>query len=81
MPFKDFLIGEHDGEVLEGDAFLALKLLIGDPPIKPALPASGRYRLDIALLRLLRLPWRCFAACNAFDDDKCDPRHLKKFYH
>ena len=70
--FKDFLIGEH-GEVLEGEAFLALKLLMGDPPIKPALPASGRYRLDIALLRLLRLPWRCFAACNAVDDDKFDP--------
>ena len=33
-------MGEH-GEVLEGDAFLARKLRIGDPPIKPVLPASG----------------------------------------
>ena len=48
-------MGEQ-GEVLEGDAFLALKLLIGDPPIKPAFPASGLYRLDNALLLLLRLP-------------------------
>ena len=69
---RGFLIGEH-GEVLEGDAFLALKLLIGEPPISPAFPANGRYRLDNALLRLLRPPWRCFVACNAFDEDKFEP--------
>ena len=65
-------MGEQ-GEVLEGDAFLARKLLIGDPPIKAALPASGLYRLDSALLRLLRFPCRCFVACNAVDDDRFDP--------
>ena len=65
-------MGEQ-GEVLEGDAFLARKLLIGDPPIKAALPASGLYRLDSALLRLLRFPCRCFVACNAVEDDRLDP--------
>ena len=65
-------MGEH-GDVLEGDAFLALKLLIGEPPISPAFPANGRYRLDNALLRLLRPPWRCFVACSAFDEDKFEP--------
>ena len=64
---------EEHGEVLEGDAFLARKLLIGDPPIKPALPASGLYLLDNALLRLLRLSCRCFVVCNADDDDKFEP--------
>ena len=65
-------MGEQ-GEVLEGDAFLARKLLIGDPPIKAAFPASGRYRLDKALLLLLRLPCLCFVACNAVDEVRLDP--------
>ena len=69
---RGFLIGEQ-GDVLEGDAFLALKLLIGDPPIKPAFPAKGLYRLDNALLLLLRLPCRCFVACNALDEDRFEP--------
>ena len=69
---RGFLIGEQ-GEVLDGDAFLALKLLIGDPPINPAFPANGLYRLDNALLLLLRLPCRCFVACNALDEDRLDP--------
>ena len=67
-----FLIGEH-GELPDGDAFLARKLLIGDPPIKAAFPARGRYRLDKALLLLLRFPCLCFVACNAVDDVKLDP--------
>ena len=69
---RGFLIGEQ-GDVLEGDAFLALKLLIGDPPIRPAFPAKGLYRLDNALLLLLRLPCRCFVACNALDEDRLEP--------
>ena len=67
-----FLIGEH-GELPDGDAFLARKLLIGDPPIKAAFPAKGRYRLDKALLLLLRFPCRCFVACNAVDEVRLDP--------
>ena len=70
--FVGLLIGEH-GDVLEGDAFLARKLLIGDPPIKPVLPARGLYRLDNALLRLLRFPCRCFVVCKAVEDDKLEP--------
>ena len=73
MVFSGLLIGEH-GEVLEGDAFLARKLLIGDPPVKPALPASGRYRLDNALLRLLRFPWSCFVVSNALEEDRFEPK-------
>ena len=62
--FVVLLIGEQ-GEVLEGEAFLARKLLKGEPPVKPVLPLSGRYRLDNALLRLLLLPWRCLFVCKA----------------